>query len=323
MSEIVFNERDGVEFDPLYNEILFILAEYDNSIDPLNDQQAVEQINWLDIREKSERLLMACNDLRVIIWFMRAGFHTLGVAALWQGIKLIDDLLTAKEKIYPLLADEPEGSGHAAALGWLSTPSCLSDLKKTRLSADIGLTFEALHENALHRADSTIGFAELIVMLDNADSYYQAQNMPVLFNQLVFVGDALERIEQYANQSSDGYLLECRNLRLAISKLAAQLSGLNLAVEKPFSDAVYDDNSLADIVQVTADNARFDGKIRTRQEAILMLDKIIDYFKTYEPSHPAPIFIRRSQKMIGMEFENIVEELMPDAMSSLKQFIGN
>lgn len=323
MNGIVFSELDGVEFDPLYNEILFILAEYDNSIDPLNNQAAVEQINWLDIREKSERLLTACNDLRVIIWFMRAGFHTLGVAALWQGIKLIDDLLAAKETIYPLLADEPAGSGHAAALGWLSTPSCLSELKKARLAPEIGLTFEAVYENALQSAESTVTFAELIVLLDNADSGYQAQDTPTLALQLAFVIEALERIEQYANQNSDGYLLECRNLRAVISKLATQLSGLNIDAEKPISDDISVDDALADSAPLTTANARHDGKIRTRQEAILMLDRVIDYFKTYEPSHPAPIFIKRSQKMVGMEFENIVEELMPDAMSSLKQFIGN
>ncbi|WP_053115916.1 ImpA family type VI secretion system protein [Winslowiella iniecta] len=322
MNEIVFSELEGVEFDPLYNEILFILAEHDNSIDPLNNQQAGEQINWLDIREKSERLLMVCHDLRVIIWFMRAGFHTLGVAALWQGIKLIDDLLAAKETVYPLLVDEPVGSGHAAALGWLSTPSCLSELKKARLASEIGLTFEAVYENALQSAESTVTFAELIVMLDSADSGYQAQNTPVLSQQLAFVGEALERIEQYANQNSDGYLLECRNLRAVIGKLAAQLSGLNSDAETPFSDEMSGEDLLADPAQATSANVRMDGKIRTRQEAILMLDRIIDYFKTYEPSHPAPIFIKRSQKMIGMEFENIVEELMPDAMSSLKQFIG-
>lgn len=35
---------------------------------------------------------------------------------------------------------------------------------------------------------------------------------------------------------------------------------------------------------------------------IMMLDRILEYFQHYEPSHPAPIFIRRTKEMIGMDF---------------------
>jgi type VI secretion system protein ImpA len=54
----------------------------------------------------------------------------------------------------------------------------------------------------------------------------------------------------------------------------------------------------------------------------LLLDQVLDYFQNYEPSHPAPILIRRSQKMIGMDFATIVEELLPESLASLNQLSG-
>lgn len=54
----------------------------------------------------------------------------------------------------------------------------------------------------------------------------------------------------------------------------------------------------------------------------MMLDRILEYFQHYEPSHPAPIFIRRTKEMIGMDFYSIVEEILPEAVITLKQFTG-
>lgn len=69
--------------------------------------------------------------------------------------------------------------------------------------------------------------------------------------------------------------------------------------------------------------ATLHGKyIRSRQDVILLLDQVLDYFQNYEPSHPAPILIRRSQKMIGMDFATIVEELLPESLASLNQLSG-
>jgi len=64
------------------------------------------------------------------------------------------------------------------------------------------------------------------------------------------------------------------------------------------------------------------GRPQNRRDAIIMLDLVLDYFSQHEPGHPAPVFIRRAQKMIGMDFSEIVEEILPDALSTLQQFTG-
>ncbi|HEY3982427.1 ImpA family type VI secretion system protein [Cedecea sp.] len=313
MNAIVFNEIDGVEYDPLYNEILLALSDHDNSADPLINSEESESVDWVDICEKCERLLTACKDLRVMIWHLRATLHTQGIIALFHDIRRIDEALASGETVFPHMPDEPEGSSHAAALGWMATASCLSEIKQARLMADSTLTIEEL-QRCMLQDDSVLTWSELIVILGKSAVRYQAQGCPALQFQCSFVVEALARIEQYANQHSDSYQLDCRNLRAVLSKMAAQLAGLE---QPPVDDAGV-------VTEVPDENStlRRDGQIRSRQDAVLMMNSIIDYFKAHEPSHPAPIFIRRAQKLIGMEFEDIVEELMPDARGALGTFIG-
>ncbi len=311
MNSIVFNEADGVEYDPLYNEILLLLSEYDNAADPLINSEVNDTVDWRDICEKCERLLTACKDLRVMIWHLRATLHTQGIIALFQSIRRIDEALASGERVFPHIPDEPEGSSHAAALGWMSTASCLSEIKQSRLIADHALTVEEL-QSCLAQEESPLTWSALIVLLGQSAVWYQESGCPALQFQCSFLVEALERIEHYANQHSDGYLLDCRNLRTMLSKMVAQLA----ALEPPSIDS-------EPVINTTIEpSIRQDGQIRSRQDAILMMNNIIGYFKLHEPGHPAPIFIRRAQKLIGMEFEDIIDELMPDARGALGIFIG-
>lgn len=314
MDTVIFNETDGVEYDPLYNEILLALSGYDNSADPLNDSENSEPVSWIDIRGKSERLLSVCPDLRVLVWHMRACLHTQGIIALYRGIRRIDNVLAAGGTIYPQIPDEPAGRSHAAALGWLSTTFCVAELKKVRLTQEIPLALDTVQASLTQEGEPALSFSELVMLLENSAVHYQENESPPLQAQFEFVVEALIRIEHYANQNSDDYQLDCRNLGALLAKIAEQLAAL-YASKIDSEDVDRDKGSPA-----TKD--RTEGKVRGRQEAILLLDKVIDYFKTYEPSHPAPIFIRRSQKLIGMEFEEIVEDLIPEAMAALAPFIG-
>ncbi|WP_230328449.1 type VI secretion system ImpA family N-terminal domain-containing protein, partial [Serratia ureilytica] len=83
-------EQYGIEFEPSYCELEFVLSEYDSQTDPLNTLDIVNDINWNVICDKARELLEHCFDLRVILWLMRANLHIDGFSAFYQGIKDID-----------------------------------------------------------------------------------------------------------------------------------------------------------------------------------------------------------------------------------------
>ncbi|MDY0271995.1 MAG: type VI secretion system protein TssA [Advenella sp.] len=52
-------------------------------------------------------------------------------------------------------------------------------------------------------------------------------------------------------------------------------------------------------------------QIRTREDAMLALEKVSSYFEVNEPSHPAPFLLRRVQQTIPMNFHEILKNLIP------------
>jgi type VI secretion system protein ImpA len=65
-----------------------------------------------------------------------------------------------------------------------------------------------------------------------------------------------------------------------------------------------------------------DGQIATREEAVRVLDLVCNYLEKHEPSSPAPLFIRRAQRLITKNFVEIVKDLMPDSLSNLEKLAG-
>jgi len=52
-------------------------------------------------------------------------------------------------------------------------------------------------------------------------------------------------------------------------------------------------------------------QIKTRDEAMVALEKVSSYFEVHEPSHPAPFLIRRVQQTIPLNFHEMLKNLTP------------
>ncbi len=320
MNEVISTAVNGVEFDPRYSEIEFTLSEFDSQTDPLNAVDNARDINWHAIREQSAALLEQCFDLHVVLWFMRANLHIDGFLAVYQGITTIDGKYAEEGSTIFHQADmEPAtDSFHAAALGWLATSSCLHDIKNSKIFPDTPLTTdELLNMRMNEQKGKSLHFSEVVKVLGQADSYFAGRNMPSLKEQLSQGIEALERVENYANLQAEDYRLDCRQVRDYLALFSRQLLSLE---QQELPEEIGAASADAEAAEAPA---TLPGKyIRSRQDVILLLDQVLDYFQNYEPSHPAPILIRRSQKMIGMDFATIVEELLPESLASLNQLSG-
>jgi type VI secretion system protein ImpA len=65
------------------------------------------------------------------------------------------------------------------------------------------------------------------------------------------------------------------------------------------------------------------GEIRSRDDAVQILELVCNYLERHEPSNPAPLFIRRAQRLIKKTFLEIVRDLMPDSLSQLEKLAGD
>jgi type VI secretion system protein ImpA len=69
-------------------------------------------------------------------------------------------------------------------------------------------------------------------------------------------------------------------------------------------------------------NVSVSGDLRSREDVVLMLDKICAYYERNEPSSPVPLLVRRAKRLATMNFVDIVKDLVPDAMSALQVVRG-
>jgi type VI secretion system protein ImpA len=64
------------------------------------------------------------------------------------------------------------------------------------------------------------------------------------------------------------------------------------------------------------------GAIASREDAIRALGKACEWIETNEPSHPAPLLIRRAQRLLSMDFLEIIKDIAPDGLSQIERLAG-
>ncbi|HEY5707599.1 MAG TPA: type VI secretion system protein TssA [Terrimicrobiaceae bacterium] len=64
------------------------------------------------------------------------------------------------------------------------------------------------------------------------------------------------------------------------------------------------------------------GAIRSRQDVLRALERICQYYARTEPSSPLPLLLRRAQRLVDMNFLQIIDELTPEARTHLETIVG-
>jgi type VI secretion system protein ImpA len=73
---------------------------------------------------------------------------------------------------------------------------------------------------------------------------------------------------------------------------------------------------------ITSAGSKSIDVIRSREDAARLLDKVCEFIERTEPSNPAPLFIRRAQKLMVKNFVEIIQELAPESLAPIKKMTG-
>jgi type VI secretion system protein ImpA len=248
---------------------------------PLRKGEAA--FNWAMVEELCLPLAEKTADLRVGIWLIRAALASLEISKVLQSLERISKWVSlSADQLHPL-SIESEDNIHALILGWLSSPAFMYGLEKLPVHTKSELTLAAIESYELSQ-----------LPMQQEEKTELAQQL----NQLLAAIDSIEK------HIFDGYSVEGRSLirvsqllERCLQKVGQQESG---AVEKN----TFEDSSPPD---------KTSGKLNNRNDVKNMLTQMIAYFQANEPSHPAPIFLNRVQRMLGANFEELLDELYPDA----------
>ena len=64
------------------------------------------------------------------------------------------------------------------------------------------------------------------------------------------------------------------------------------------------------------------GAVRSRDDVLLLIDKICRYYSDYEPSSPVPLILNRTKRLVTMSFLDILKDLTPGGVQEFGVIAG-
>jgi type VI secretion system protein ImpA len=64
------------------------------------------------------------------------------------------------------------------------------------------------------------------------------------------------------------------------------------------------------------------GAIASREDAIRALERACEWIERNEPSNPAPLLVRRAQRLMSKNFIDIIRDLVPDGLGQVEKLAG-
>lgn len=306
----------GLEYDAAYQELERAVQGKPEQVIGDHVVPAVPP-DWLSVRDQAVALLKRSKDLRAAIWLTRALVRLENLSGLAAGLGLIEGLLTRYwQEIHP--QPDPEDQDLTVRLNALSSladnDTLLGDLRAAVL-------VEASAHERINVRDAEAALGRLAA----AGGPGLAQIEAAMRDPSGSGDDALAALKRASGSCN------------AIRNLLAEKAGTELAPDlKPLSSLV--DSLLALGQQETAGQAETEGGaeaggapgefagvpgvIRSRNEAMRALDAVCGYLEKHEPTNPAPLLIRRAQRLMTMDFVAIIENLVPDSLAQLKNIAG-
>jgi type VI secretion system protein ImpA len=64
------------------------------------------------------------------------------------------------------------------------------------------------------------------------------------------------------------------------------------------------------------------GRIQSPDDVRRRLDDLCEYYARHEPSSPIPLLLRRAQRLVGLSFTDLMQDLAPGGISELRVVAG-
>ena len=304
-----------LEYDPAFQALLDASAgkperQYGDKVYP------AEGPDWPLVHEQALQLAARTRDLRVAVWLARSGARLQGLAGAVSGLQLVQGLVERYwDQVHPTLdaSDNNDPTARVTTLMALAeTDAGLADLRQASLTGKRGALTVRDIELALGPADpfpgesvpSEEGVLQGVVAAIG-ESAAVATQMQAGFDAAQGLALALEsRLE--ASQSPD--LTPLKKVLQRVADAGRRASGGS-------ADGAADG-------QGDGAAARAPGTISSRDDANRALDRVCEWIERNEPSNPAPLLIRRAQRLMSKNFIDIIRDLAPDGLGQVEQIAG-
>lgn len=291
--------------------------------------KAAEEPDWDKVAELSEAILLRSKDLRPAVHLTTAWMRTSGMPGWCAGLALIRGLLEQFwDTVHPQLDAEDDNdptmrvnavvplSNLQSVLGYFRTAAfvqsprmgrfTLRDLRIANGTLKLTTPADGPEPSLTEMEACCMDCAEEELVQTTAavsESLEHAKAIDALFTDHVGTMGP-----DFKNLLSDIYELKKFLDPQLARRLPAEVSG--------------DEAGEGGAEGGAPGAARAAGPIAGPQDVMRRLDEICDYYTRCEPSSPVPLLLRRAQRLVGMDFMDLLRDLAPGGISELRVVSG-
>jgi type VI secretion system protein ImpA len=284
-----------------------------------------ESPDWMQVERLATTLLTRTKDLRVMFKLTQAWTQIRGLPGYADGLALIHQALV---RYWETLLPPLDFDGEIDPLFRINVLAGLGD--KTPLTSCIRTA------SLLKSASSDISLRDACALLDGSKQEYPGfpggrarlqeelaqESQPVsqlLITLYQTLNDLRAEISRHLGENALPEMDSLLHLFRTLAQACRPTVGAPLPTEAP------QEVLITAITSASPNAPAFSWhsvQIQSRDDARLMLDKVKHYFNQHEPSHPAPLMIDRVQRLIALDFMQIVRDLAPDGLGQVETILG-
>ncbi|HEX7690443.1 MAG TPA: type VI secretion system protein TssA [Burkholderiaceae bacterium] len=312
------------------------------TIDPKTQELVgAEEPNWRKVAEMSKDLLGKTKDLRVAVWLARAELANRGLPGLADGLKLIARLCEDFwETLYPVLDRDYDNDpmermnalanlspDPAQSYGSPQAEGMLRLIRGTAIveSREVGRYTVRDLEYVLGRMQPPEGQTApqeglLVAAWQHGDPEANQEKRDGIQVGLAAI-QAIDRLfNDHSGQRPGLDLLQQTFKRVGDFYAAHEVDDGSGAGDAVAAEGGDDGDAGGD--GAGAGKSPRSGGLASRADAVRILQQVAEFLRKAEPSSPAPMFVDRAIKLLQMDFNAIVRELMPDSKDRIEMLGG-
>ena len=287
-----------------------------------------EPPDWRVVHQHALALSLRTRDVRVATWLTRSAAHVQGVVGMVQGLQLLQGLL---ERHWPLVhpqLDASDGNDPRArinAICPLYLEDGLADLRRAALTPARGAVtvrdLELAFGGAKPRTGEALPTVEGLIPAIAAAQAQVPALAPAMQAGLQAVLGMTAALDQHLGAGHSPDLKPLTALMRAVASAGQQAQGTPAFLASANTLAPGAPGQAAPAS--TPAPAPAPGTIASREDAIRMLQRVSDWIESNEPTNPAPLFIKRAQRLMTKNFLEIIRDLMPDGVGQIEKLAGS
>ena len=282
--------------------------------------------DWPAVLKLAQGLMHRTRDVRVATYFARALVRTEGFAGARIGLTVVGGLLERYwQGVHPQLDpdDDNDPTMRVNALAPLvASEAFIDDLRaswllRSRQSGMLTVRNIEVSQGKLQAREGEQVYSESQVsgMLTEA------------FEQNAELGAVIDDVIQTATKIS-GFLQEQVGVARALD--FKPLLSVAQSVRHAFQQIVpqadeggEEEGGEEGNASASSGGSSRSGEIRSRQDVVAGIDKLIQYLERAEPSNPAQILLKRAKRVVNMSFLEALHEIAPDALQQAELILGD